>query len=144
MTITCTRKLRFDAAHRVLGHEGQCANLHGHGYTVELTAQAESGLDTLGRVVDFAVLKEKVGSWVDQHWDHTAIIYAEDQGLLELAQKTQATKKPFILPDNPTAENLARYLLETVCPVALKATGVQVVRVRVHETPNCYADAFLN
>src|SRR5262249_14498003 len=54
--VTCTRLLQFDAGHRVYQHEGKCANLHGHRYTAEITAQAEA-LDKIGRVIDFSVLK---------------------------------------------------------------------------------------
>ena len=42
---------------------------------------------------------------------------------------------------NPTAENLAFYLLHKVCPEELIHTGVTVTHVRVWETENCYADA---
>ena len=33
--ITCTRRIEFDAAHRVMGHEGKCKHLHGHRYALE-------------------------------------------------------------------------------------------------------------
>ena len=57
--IEITRRLEFDAGHRVLGHEGKCKNLHGHRYSAEITVTAPD-LDGLGRVIDFGVIKEKV------------------------------------------------------------------------------------
>jgi len=153
--ITCTRLLGFDAGHRVHEHESKCAHLHGHRYTAELTASGN--LDRLGRVVDFGVLKRLVGAWIDDHWDHGFIVWQHDP-LVEVLQELHVREslgetddevsepirqKLFLLPENPTAENLAAYLLEIVCPQLLEGTGVRVVHVRLWETPNCYADAAL-
>ena len=35
--LTITRKLEFDAGHRIPDHKSQCRNLHGHRYTLEIT-----------------------------------------------------------------------------------------------------------
>jgi 6-pyruvoyltetrahydropterin/6-carboxytetrahydropterin synthase len=136
--VTCTRLLAFDAAHRVVGHEGKCKDLHGHRYTAEITC-AGTQLDALGRVIDFGVVKERIGGWIDQHWDHTVILWQSDATLANaIAEVTR--QRIFLLPDNPTAENMAKYLLEVVCPREMKDTGIRCVRVRVWETPNCYAE----
>lgn len=142
MKISCTRRFRFDAAHRVMNHESKCANLHGHGYEILITAEAGQ-LDSLGRIIDFSVLKEKVGRWLDEEWDHTAILFEKDKAMVEAVQKVQVNKKVFVSNFNPTAENMAQFLLSEICPKVLKGTGVQVTAVRVYETPNCFADATL-
>lgn len=139
--ITCTRRLQFCAGHRVLRHEGKCAEPHGHNYIVHITAQA-LGLDEVGRVIDFSVLKEKVGGWIDAQWDHGFLYSVEDQGM-RYGLAMMGAKKTFALPTNPTAENLADYLLRGVCPMVLRDTGVTVVRVVVEETENCLATAEL-
>jgi 6-pyruvoyltetrahydropterin/6-carboxytetrahydropterin synthase len=54
--ISCTRRIEFDAAHRVMEHESKCKHLHGHRYALEATFVAPD-LDTLGRVVEFGVIK---------------------------------------------------------------------------------------
>jgi 6-pyruvoyltetrahydropterin/6-carboxytetrahydropterin synthase len=140
MGITCTRKLSFSAGHRVLGHEGVCAYPHGHNYHVWITAEAEK-LDEIGRVIDFFVLKEKVGGWLDSHWDHTFLLFEEDQEMISALKIITGPRKPFLCPFNPTAENMAYYLLKVVCPEVLAATGITVVRVVVEETSNCSAEA---
>lgn len=139
MKITATRRLRFDAGHRVLGHEGKCAQPHGHGYEVEVTAEGFDGLDDLGRVVDFSVLKGRLGAWLDAEWDHGFLIYERDAELL-VALSAVKGAKVYVAPWNPTAENIAAFLLG-LAGVLLAGTGVEVVRVRVDETPNCYAEA---
>ncbi len=156
---TCTRRLQFCAGHRVMGHENKCAHLHGHNYVVFLTATQDpnsrgdspwtpSGLDNIGRVIDFSVLKEKVGGWIDEHWDHGFIVYKEDTKVLDLlvdfARGNHNRQKIFRIPNNPTAENMALYLLFTVGPEVLKDTGVKLSSVRVWETENCYADASID
>lgn len=136
---TCTRRIQFCAGHRVVGHENKCANVHGHNYVVEIFAEADK-LDGIGRVIDFSVLKDKVGKWIDQNWDHTFIASPnEDPALLEVIELIN-NKPIFQLPYNPTAENMALYLLNTVCPMVLKdSPEVGVIKIVLHETENCWA-----
>jgi 6-pyruvoyltetrahydropterin/6-carboxytetrahydropterin synthase len=47
----------------------------------------------------------------------------------------------FVLPYNPTAENMARYLLENVAPEVLLGTGARATAVRIWETEDSYAEA---
>ena len=35
--VSVTRKLEFDAGHRIPDHRSQCRNLHGHRYVLEVT-----------------------------------------------------------------------------------------------------------
>ena len=135
--------MQFCAGHRVLGHENKCRHLHGHNYVV--LVEAEGTLDALGRVIDFSVLKEKVGGWIEHHWDHGVIVFVDDRATRKAIEEWEAqegqAQKQFSLPVNPTAENLARFLLDVVCPSELHGTGVTVRRVTVWETENCYATA---
>lgn len=158
---TCTRIFTFDAAHRVLLHESKCKHPHGHTYKAEVTVQA-NGLDDLGRVVDFSVIKEKVGKWIDENWDHNIILHPEDP-LVAVYQNPQvlvshtlgvrlaavfAGKAPFVMPGycpNPTAENLARVLREKADELIDPRTPGLILscnHVRLWETPNCYADSY--
>lgn len=133
--IICTRRIEFDAAHRVLEHESKCKNLHGHRYAIEASFSADS-LDSLGRVVDFGVIREKLGAWVDENWDHTTILFEKDKTLgKSISDITKQTI--FYLPTNPTAENMATYLLETICPTLFAGMNIRCVSIRLQETPNC-------
>jgi len=139
---TVTRLLEFDAGHRVMNHESKCATLHGHRYKVEITASAPE-LDSIGRVIDFSILKAKIGTWLDENWDHNVIVWDKDTSTVRLLRDAPRKKDPWVAPFNPTAENMADYLLHQVCYRELSGTGVTVTKVRVWETPNCYADAEL-
>lgn len=152
--VTCWRVVTFDAGHRLLGHEGKCAHLHGHTYRVEFGAAADQ-LDPVGRIVDFSVLKAALGGWVERYWDHGFLFNVEDSatanalayfdaGRRDIEARTGIApgepQKSYALPYNPTAENIARYLGEVVGPSELSGTGVRLVRVVVWETPNCRAE----
>ena len=133
---TITRRLEFDAAHRVMKHESKCRNLHGHRYAVEITVTSED-LDPLGRVIDFSVLKSRIGEWVDEKLDHGSILNRKDKDLIEFCEDNDW--KVFVLWDNPTAENIASLIMEQ-SESLLSGTGIDVEKIRVYETPNCWAD----
>ncbi len=155
--ISCTRKLHFCAGHRVMGHENKCAHLHGHNYIVFLEAvstREDSSTDSLGRVADFSVLKEAFDPWIQTNWDHGFILHERDdaaQAAMGAFQKAMSSpphspnttpffQKIFLLPYNPTAENLASYLFYVVAPQVLPAKyQIDLRSVRIWETPNCFA-----
>lgn len=144
--ITITRKLEFDAGHRVLGHEGKCKHLHGHRYVAEVTVTAPE-LDDLGRVIDFSKIKSEVGGWIDDNWDHNVLLHMDD-GLLLISVPTHAGtldlrsingRAPYTMAGNPTAENMVKTLFRVAVDL-LGPYGMTVVHVRLYETPNCWAD----
>lgn len=139
--ITVTRRLEWDAMHRIPKHESLCRAYHGHRYAAEITCAAPR-LDSLGRIVDFGVIKQRVGSWVDEHWDHTGILMRgdDDPSVAAVADANARHGRPIYWLDGPpTSENIASELAR-VAQELLEDTGVQVRRVRIYETPNCYAD----
>jgi len=139
--VTCTRRLEWDAMHRIPRHESKCAAYHGHRYAAELTCFAPS-LDDRGRVVDFGVVKELVGGWIDAHWDHTAILMRgdPDPAIAALAASNERHGRPvYWLDAPPTAECIVAELAR-VAGDLLAPTGVRVVRIRLWETPNGSAE----
>lgn len=140
MIRTATRRIEFDAGHRVTRHESKCRNVHGHRYRVEITVQADE-VDGVGRVVDFGVVKEIVGSWVDDHLDHGYLAHPEDTVPDTLRAMGH---KVFVMPERlgePTAENIAALMGEVAAGLLSGVrSGLTVVHVRVYETPNCWAD----
>ncbi len=139
-TVTCTRRLEWDAMHRIPRHESKCAAFHGHRYAAELTCLAP--LDDRGRVIDFGVVKERVGGWIDENWDHTAILQRDDPdpAIQLLAASNAAHGRPVYWMDvPPTAEQLAAELAR-IAQGLLADTGVKLVRVRIWETPNGSAE----
>lgn len=132
-----TRKLEFCAGHRVYLHESKCAHPHGHQYTALITIEPKKGLDELGRVIDFSVVKGLVGTWIDQNWDHGFIYYERDLDMRTLFEKM--SWKSYCMPTNPTSENLADHLINVICPELFKDHDVICTSITLWETPNCYA-----
>lgn len=132
---TCTRKLEFDAAHRVMQHESKCKHLHGHRYTAEVTLEVPE-LDALGRVLDFGIIKGELGAWIDAHLDHGTIVNAKDEKLIALCRAEGW--RLFTMDGNPTAENLAKLIYDKA--TEMFAGRASVAHVRLRETPNCWAD----
>lgn len=137
MKIEAVRIIKFDAGHRVVNHESKCRTLHGHEYVAEIYASAKE-LDNLGRIIDFGVIKEIVGSWVDTNWDHNMILWKEDPNL-EYILKCDGLKTPYVFPFNPTAENLAAYLLNKSNEL-LKDSSVKITKIKLWETKNCFVE----
>ena len=110
----------FSSAHQLRGYKGKCENLHGHNYKIEIYARGRE-LDNIGLLVDFGELKDAADEVV-QYLDH--------RNINELP--------PFDVELNPSAENLARYILERVSS-RVGDGRVQVYKVRCFETPTSVA-----
>ncbi len=110
----------FSSAHQLRGYQGKCENLHGHNYRVEIFARGRE-LNNIGLLVDFGELKSAADEIV-QYLDH--------RNINELP--------PFDKELNPSAENLARYILEHVAR-RVGDDRVQVYKVRCYETPTSVA-----
>jgi 6-pyruvoyltetrahydropterin/6-carboxytetrahydropterin synthase len=140
MMPTITRILDADYGHRVWGHEGKCASIHGHRATIEVTVQADE-LDSIGRVIDFSQIKTLIGGWIDKEIDHRLILNPADP-ICEIARDTPEEdfgKGPFLMPEgNPTAELLAK-LIFNKCEELLPKE-IKIKSIRFWETPNSYAD----
>jgi 6-pyruvoyltetrahydropterin/6-carboxytetrahydropterin synthase len=120
-------------------HESKCSNLHGHRYTAEITCGADK-LDEVDRVIDFGSIKQYVGGWLDERWDHGTILNSNDEELIALCEKNGW--RHYVMTtrgEEPTAEAMAKELFG-IAGVILRPAGVQVVKVRLYETPNGWAD----
>lgn len=142
----------FSCGHRVVGHEGHCRHLHGHNYRVHFICEADSQhsqLDDIGRVIDFGEIKSRLCMWLEENWDHKFLAWDEDTLIESLFVESQhilndedsRTFRESIVPVpfNPTAENLAKYLVTEVGPEQLQGTGIKLVEVIIEETVKCHA-----
>ena len=133
------RRIKFCAGHRLYQHGGKCENFHGHNYVADFFVTGDTQ-DSVGRVMDFADLKAKCKGWLDDNWDHGFLVCKEDENAIQSLSMVKPCRI-FIMPYNPTAENMAKYLLEEVCPGLLTGMGGVATRVRIWETDESYAEA---
>jgi 6-pyruvoyltetrahydropterin/6-carboxytetrahydropterin synthase len=141
-----TRRLEFDAGHRIPDHRSQCRHLHGHRYAIEITLSGEvidaAGRPDSGMVMDFAEVKEIARRCVVDAWDHAFLAYSGDAAVVAFLASLPG-HKTVLLDAVPTAENLARIAFGLLDPAYQDTFGnhLRLERVRLYETPNCWADA---
>lgn len=135
-----TKAIRFhdiSCGHRVYGHESKCAHLHGHNYriTFELTGKK----DSIGRILDFSFIKARLCQWLEENWDHKMLLWHKDPLATEIQQYDPEgiTTVPF----NPTAENMAEYLVNVIGPQQLVDLSEEITLTKciVEETRKCSA-----
>ena len=134
--ITAGRYHDISCGHRVVGHENKCKHLHGHNYRFHFKI-ASNELDSVGRVLDFSVIKSTLCQWLEDNFDHKTLIWEHDPILSDLKK---------IVPDdivvtefNPTAENIAKYICTEVAVEQLAGTGCVLIECRIEETRKCSA-----
>ena len=141
-----TRKLEFDAGHRIPDHVSQCRHLHGHRYALEVTLSGEiidaRGQSNNGMVMDFSEVKTIAMQHLVAHWDHAFLVYREDTVIVDFLNSLP-DHKTVELDVVPTAENLAAEAFRILDPLYRDRYGnhLRLERVRLYETPNCWADA---
>ena len=144
-----TRRLEFDAGHRIPDHKSQCRHLHGHRYALEITLSGEvilqPGDPANGMVMDFSEVKSLAKQHLVDHWDHSFLVYAGDTPVVEFL-KTLPGHKTVVLDCIPTAENLAAQAFARLDAIYRDSYGnhLRLQRVRLYETPNCWVDALRN
>ena len=136
--IECTRRIEFDAGHRVIGHQHKCKYLHGHRYVLEITAMS-SKLNKLGMVVDFGELKNIIKDWIDDNLDHNVILHQDDKILGDFIAK-ETGQNIYYLKSNPTAENIALHLKSDIIPELFSKNSFDIVKLKLFETPNSFVE----
>ena len=130
--VTVTRRLRFNAAHRVFNPSfsdeknqatfGKCnnPNWHGHNYTLDVSVEGPIDEQT-GYVMDLSKLKELVSREVVNLVDH----------------KNFNLDVPFMRGRIPTSENIVVAFWEILQPAIAPA---RLVRLVLWETENNYVE----
>ena len=141
-----TRRLEFDAGHRIPDHKSQCRHLHGHRYALEITLSGDiigkEGDAANGMVMDFSEVKSIAKQHVVDVWDHAFLVYKGDVAVLDFL-RSLPDHRTVVLDCIPTAENLAETAFAILEPMYRDTYGnhLRLARIRLYETPNCWADA---
>lgn len=141
-----TRRLEFDAGHRIPDHKSQCRHLHGHRYALEITLAGDiirrDGDAANGMVMDFSEVKALATRHLVDIWDHAFLVYVGDETVLRFLQ-SMPDHKTVVLDCVPTAENLVQKAFAILDAVYRDTYGnhLRLQQVRLYETPNCWADA---
>ena len=104
----------FGSAHFLRGYKGKCENLHGHNWEVIVKVGGRQ-LDEKGLLLDFGELK-KILRDVLKEIDHKVL-----------------NEIPPFIQENPSAENISKYIYNSLCERL--PSNVKVEEVEVWETP---------
>jgi 6-pyruvoyltetrahydropterin/6-carboxytetrahydropterin synthase len=116
---TLCLKDSFAAAHRLVGYQGKCEELHGHNFFVDAFFCGEK-LGDDGLLLDFRILKDYLKDVLD-NLDHKYL-----------------NEIPFFAERASSAEYIALYIFEEV-EKQIKAKGVSLKEIRVWESEKAYA-----
>ena len=109
----------FAAAHNLKDFRGKCENLHGHNWKVEVVLRGES-LESNGILVDFGEVK------------------AATREALEEVDHKYLNELLFFSQNNPTSENVARFLFEKLS-VKLNTGSRRLLSVSAWESADACA-----
>lgn len=112
-------KTEFSAAHNLRNYKGKCEELHGHNWKVEAVISAKK-TGANGLAMDFHEIKDMLKEMLEE-LDH--------KHLNQIA---------YFKKNNPTSENIARYLFDRL-DSRLKKGRVGLSQVTVWESDNCSA-----
>lgn len=140
-----TRRIEFDAGHRIPQHASKCRNIHGHRYVMLVKVRGpiltNNAADN-GMVMDFGVIKQIAMQRVGEPWDHAFLVWNKDQAVIDALEAIEKVDhhplKVIYTWHVPTAENLARLAFELLAP-AINKTGLVLHQIELFETPNCSA-----
>lgn len=117
-----TQTFSFCYGHRLLGETGKPAQVHGHSATVVLTLQ-NGGLNERGQVYPKTRVEETLGSWINTELDHSLILCNTDPLLPSL---NHFGERVYVMPENPTEENIARMIYHQASTFGLPVESVEV------------------
>lgn len=106
----------FSAAHRLEGYPGDCSNLHGHNWRVQVGVLCLEQ-DNIGLTIDFREIKKRLNEVVSEV-DHKFLNDLE-----------------FFRDKNPTSEELARYLYQRLVK-SFSNLACKISEVEIWESEN--------
>lgn len=125
-----TKIIHFSYGHRLLNYDGECRFLHGHNGVLEVDVEGND-LDQRGMVVDFALIRDHIKGWVDDHLDHRMLLCERDPLVPVLQDRGEPV---YVIDRNPTAENIARHIFEQT-----SGDDIAIAEIRLWETASSYA-----
>lgn len=120
--------------------------MHGHRYALEVTLAGDiicaPGDAQHGMVMDFSEVKAIAEREVVDQWDHAFLVWRDDQAVVQFLS-TLAEHRTVVFDAPPTAEHLAQsaFILLDRAYADQYGNHLRLERVRLYETPNCWADA---
>ncbi|NEQ70209.1 MAG: 6-carboxytetrahydropterin synthase [Symploca sp. SIO2D2] len=123
-------------AHRQHRHDGHCALIHGHNWSLTFEFGCEQ-LDDCGFVVDFGKLGQ-IKRWIGDNLDHACVFNEDDPMLPHFRELKDPSGEPVLkchVMESCSSEGVAQHLFEVVTPIIAELTGgrAHLLSVKVDE-----------
>lgn len=147
MSQIIVKKGSFDSMHRVMNEKMKCFNIHGHTYLYELKFKYIKE-EEIGYAIDFKEIKRIFMQFIDDYFDHGAILNPKDVTMYNAA--VNLNSKFWIMSlngeaeyCNPSVENIAKELFILISYMAKKIPtkdNLFLDTLVLYETPNSYTE----
>ena len=141
--ISICKRIRTETGHRLTSYSKKCAHLHGHSMLWEVSVSAPD-LDEVGFIMDFSDLKKVLKRTVDKI-DHAFLMHDQDPIVLALGEYETVeflratngdTPRLFILPFNPTSENMIEWMAYRIMDELPE--GITLTSIKLWETAESF------
>ena len=105
----------FSSAHQLRGYPGECREVHGHNFKVKISVQTQE-FKNLGFGIDFRELKQIL------------------KDVLKKLDHCNLNELPEFKKINPTAENIAKYIWDSLSPKIKEPIKLKEVQVWESDT----------
>jgi len=126
------KQFTFSMGHRLSKHKGSCKNFHGHNYIVEIGVKSKT-LNSNGMIIDFGDLKRIVLEFIEK-FDHALMVNKVDYELIQRMKEILPELKVVETPFEPTAENMAKVLYDSIGWELKNLLGISIDYVDIYET----------
>lgn len=139
MLTKISKEFDWEMSHRLPFHDGLCRNIHGHTYKLRIDLVGEP--DSNGMLVDFYTM-EKIMLPIIDRLDHAFLVNEQDTKVLAFLKENGF--KHEVIPYYSTSENIIKYIADRAIPEFSKIGRISGISVRLHETPDAFAEITVN
>jgi 6-pyruvoyltetrahydropterin/6-carboxytetrahydropterin synthase len=140
--VRITKKIKLEMAHALLNYEGDCRNIHGHSYTLEVTLKGRVNSKPHheeGMIMDFSFLKEIVYSAILKDFDHALVLHDIVPEPL-LSSIRSYFPKVTTVPFTPTCERLVAHFYHLLRDSMID--DIELYKLKLWETETSFAEYY--
>ena len=130
--LSITKIFHFETAHRISNYNGQCSNIHGHSYELQVTVAGIPNKES-DIIFDFKDLKKVVESEIINPFDHALLL---KKGTSDF--ESIMGMKIILLDKEPTAERMLEFMVDKLD--GKLPENIKLKRLKLFETKTSYAE----
>lgn len=130
--ISITKKIEFEAAHRLSNYQGACSEIHGHTYKLAATVSGIIDPDT-DMILDFKTLKSILHLSILDPLDHALILKENSENRRVFSAYTG---KITWMESEPTSERMIEWMAKKI--TTLLPSTIELIELHLHETSGSF------